>query len=127
MDLAVPNLHVSPMPPTKFQLNPTNGSGVDVISRFLRWPLLRPSSILELNNASHQVQSDLPFGSRYVLKIFSGGHLGYRKNGFSHTEPLSCSNAFHQVSAQSNLQFRRCHLKIFKMADMAAILDIRRE
>ena len=30
-----------------------------------------------------------------------------------------------QVSAQSNLRFgRRCHLKIFKMADMVAILDI---
>ena len=28
--LAVLNLHVATMPPTKFQLNPTNGSGGDV-------------------------------------------------------------------------------------------------
>ena len=28
--LAILNLHVATMPPTKFQLNPTNGSGRDV-------------------------------------------------------------------------------------------------
>ena len=47
------------------------------------------------------------------------------RNDFSHSESLCCSDASHQVSAQSDLRFgRRCHLKISKMDDMAAILDI---
>ena len=33
MILAILNLHVAPMPPTKFGLNPTKGSG----ARLLRW------------------------------------------------------------------------------------------
>ena len=64
--LAVLNLHVSPMPPTKFQLNPTYHSGADVLPRFSRWPPWWPSWVLERNefsnykspghpNASHQV------------------------------------------------------------------------
>ena len=96
-NLAVLNLHISPMPPTKFQLNLTYHSGADVVSRLSRWPLQRPSWISEGND-------------------------------FSHSESPSCSDAFHQVSAQSNLRFgRRCHLKIFKMDDMATTLDIRME
>ena len=92
-NLAVPNLHVSLMPPNKFQLNPTYRSRADVVSRFSSWPPWRPSWILEQNqfsiskspchpNVSHHVctQSDLPFVSRHGLKIFKirGGHLGYR-------------------------------------------------
>ena len=46
----------------------------------------------------------------------------WEQNNFSHSESLCCSNAYHQVSAQSDLQFRRrCRLKNFKMV---AILDI---
>ena len=88
MNLAVPNLHVSPMPPIKFQLNPTYHSRADV-SRFSSWPPWRPSWILEQNlfsnsqfpchpNASHQVwaQSDLLFGSRHGLKIFKMAIVG---------------------------------------------------
>ena len=38
-------------------------------------------------------------------------------NYFSNSESLCCSDASHQVSAQSNLGFgRRCHLTNFKMA-----------
>ena len=44
---------------------------------------------------------------------------------FSNSESLCCSDASHQVSVPSNLRFRRCRLKNFKMADMAATLDIR--
>ena len=45
---------------------------------------------------------------------------------FSNSESLFCSDASQQVSAPFELQFgRRYLLKIFKMADMAAILDIR--
>ena len=78
-NLAVLNLHVSPMPPTKFQLNPTYRSTANVVSRFPSWQ----PWILEWNqfsnskspcypNASHQgwAQSNLPFGSRHGLKIF---------------------------------------------------------
>ena len=79
MNLAVLNLHVSPMPPTRFQLNPTYRSGADVVSRFSRWPpwILERNQLSNfkspcLPNVSHQVwaQSDLPFGSRCGLKIF---------------------------------------------------------
>ena len=50
------------------------------------------------------------------------------QNEFSHSESLCCSDASHQVSAQSDLQFGRgCHLKTFKTADMVTILDIRME
>ena len=141
-NLPVLNLHVSPMPPTKFQLNPTYLSRADVVSRFSSWPPWQPSWILEWNqfsnskspchpNASNQgwAQSDLPFGSRHGLKIYKmatmGAILDIRMEWFSNSKSLRCSNASHQVSAQSNLQFGwRCCLKIFKMAELAAILDI---
>ena len=46
----------------------------------------------------------------------------------SNSESLCCSNASYQVSAQSDLQFKRiCHLKNFKMTAMVAILDTRTE
>ena len=92
-NLAVLNLHVSLMPPTKFQFIQTYRSRADVFSRFPSWPPWQPSWILERNqfsnskspchpNASHQVwaQSNLPLVSRHGLKIFKnhGGHLGYQ-------------------------------------------------
>ena len=134
MILAVLNLNVSTMPPTKFQLYRIYHSGADLISRFARWP-----SILELNrysnskspfhpNASHQLwaQSDLPFGSRCGLKTYKmatmADILDIGRNDFRNSESLCYSDASHQVSAQSKLQFERCHLKIFKIAGMAAIL-----
>ena len=50
------------------------------------------------------------------------------RNDFSNSESLCCSDASHQVSAQLDLWFgKRCHLKNFKIATMAAILDIRTE
>ena len=50
---AVLNLHVSPMPPTKFQLNPTYSFEADFNSRFSRWPQLWPSLILERKKISN--------------------------------------------------------------------------
>ena len=92
--LAILNLCVTVMLPIKFWLNPTYGLGGDVIWRISRWRPWRPPWISE----------------RYC---------------FSNSESLCCSNASHQVLAQSHLRFgRRCHLKYFKMAAMAAILDI---
>ena len=47
------------------------------------------------------------------------------RNDLGNSESLCRSDAFHQVLAQSHLQFgRRCHFKNFKIAAMAAILDI---
>ena len=47
------------------------------------------------------------------------------RNDFSNSESLCHCDASHQVSAQLDLWFgRRCRLKDFKMATMAAILDI---
>ena len=65
-----------------------------MVSRFSRWPPRRPSWISE-------------------------------RNDFSNSDSLCHSDALHQVSAQSDLRFgRRCHLKNFDMAAMAAIKDI---
>ena len=87
--IAVLNLHVSPMPPTKFRLNPPYHLGADADWRFSKWP---------------------PW------------------HDFSSSEFLCHSNASHQVSAQIDLRFeRRCGLKNFEIATMAAILDIGKE
>ena len=78
-NLAVLNLHVSPMPPTKFQLNLTYLSGADVISRFSRWPswIFKPNEFSNSKspshpNDSHQVRRNptYRFGSRLGLKTF---------------------------------------------------------
>ena len=91
-NLALLNLHVTQMPPTK--VNPTYSLGADMVWRFSKRP---------------------PWGQSWISE----------QKDFSNSECLCCSDVFHQISAQSNLQFvRRCCLKIFKMADMAAILDI---
>ena len=94
-NLKVLKLHVSRMPPSRFQLNQTYRSGADVVSIFSSWPPYRPSWTSERNNLSY-------------------------------SESLCCSDASHQVSTQSDFRFgRRCRLKSFKMADVAASLDIR--
>ena len=54
--------------------------------------------------------------------------MASERNYFSNSESLYHCHAYHQILAQSNLQFgRRYRLKIFKMAAMVAILDIRTE
>ena len=45
-------------------------------------------------------------------------------NNFSNSESLCHVDTTHQISAQSDLQFGSCRLNNFKMATMAAILDI---
>ena len=86
------------------------------------------------SDASHQVfaQSDLRFERRWPWRISRWLPLGSswisEQNNFINSESLCHSDASHQVSAQSDLWFgRSCHLKHFKMATIAAILDIRRE
>ena len=54
-----------------------------------------------------------------------GGHLGYLNRMILAILNLCHCDASHQVLAQSNFRFgRRCCLKYFKMATMAAILDM---
>ena len=54
-----------------------------------------------------------------------GGPLGHRNGTILAILNLSCSNVSNQVLAQSDLRVgRRCHLKNFKMAAVAALLDI---
>ena len=97
MILAILNFHNTPIPPIKLKLNQTYCLGADVIWRFSRW------------------RRWLPFWTA-------------KRIGFSNSESLCHSDAPHQVSAQSDLRFGRgCHLKNFKMATIAAILDIRME
>ena len=71
-----------------------------MVSRFSRWPPRQPTWIAEWNY-------------------------------FSNSKSLGHSDASPQISAQSDLPFgKRCRLKNFKMAAiaaMAAILDIRTE
>ena len=138
MNLAILNIHVIPMSPKKFGLNPTYCLGAEVVWRFSRWPLWWPSWILELNkfsnseslfcsNASHQVsaQSDLWFG-RGCLWGFSRWPIWQpswisKQNDFSNSKSPCGPNASHQVWGQSDLGFKsRCG---FKMATQAAILD----
>ena len=97
-------------------------------------PPWRPSWISERNDfsnfespchrdASHQVlaQSDLRFWKRWRPSWIS------EWNDFSNSESLCLCDASHQILAQSDLRFARCPLKNFKMATVAAILDIRTE
>ena len=51
--LSILNLYVAPMPPIKFWLNPTYGLGGDVVWSISRWPLWRPSWILEQKDFSN--------------------------------------------------------------------------
>ena len=142
--LAILNLCVTVMPPIKFQINRTYGLGGDAVWRISRWPPWQPSWISEWNDfsnfeclchcdASHQVsaQSDLGLGGDVVWRIsrwptWRPSWIS-EQNNFSNFESLCHCDASHQVSAQSDLGFGRCRLKNFKMAAMAAILDIRTE
>ena len=141
MNLAVLNFHVSPMSPTKFQLNLTHRSRADVVSKLSSWPPWGQSNHLNGTNLAilNLHVTPLPsttFGLNLLnvreqkgLKSFKMATMGpfciSERNDFSNSESLCYSDASHQVSAQSILQFeRRCCLKIFKMAEMAAILDV---
>ena len=142
--LAILNLCVTVMPPIKFRLNQTYGLGGDAVWRISRWLPWPPAWISEWNDfsnseylchcdASHPVfaLSDLWFWDEMSSEEFQDGHhaiLISEQNNFSNSEPLCHCDASHQVLAQSDLRFgRRCRLKNFKMATMAAILDIRTE
>ena len=107
----------------------------DVVWRISRWLPWRPSWISERNDFSN-------FESLCHCDAFHQGLRGdvvwrisrgppWRQswisewNNFSNFESLCHWDASHQVSAQSDRVWeRRCHLKDFRMAAVAAILDI---
>ena len=97
------------------------------MAKISRWPQWRPSWISERYNFSNfesLSHCDALFG-----EFQDGGDLGYLNRTILAILNLLClCDASHQVLTQSDLQFgRRCCLKNFKMATMAAVLDIRTE
>ena len=137
MNLAVLNLHVSPMPPTKFQLKltiPVQMSFRDFQAGHLGYWNETNLAILNLHvipmlptmvglNPTYRSKADMvwifsrrpPWGISWISE----------RNDFSNAESQCCSDTSDHVSAQSNLHIgRRCCSKIFEMADMAAILHI---
>ena len=83
-------------------------------------------------NASDQVwaKSDRVWEQMWFQNFQEGRWSSWIANGkdLSNSESLCCSDASHEVLAQSNLGFwRRCHLKNFNMATLAVILAIRTE
>ena len=119
----------------------TNGLGgeSDVIWKFSKWPTWRPlwyrnGIILTILNLHVAPMPPTKFGlnltgfrSRFGFRIFKAAWPSWKaeRNHFSNSEPLCCSDASYQVSAQSYLRFgRRYHLKNFKMVPMVGILEI---
>ena len=80
------------------------------------------------NISIYAIFNDQSFNDTLTNDIVSFEQLGPEHNDFNNSESLCYSNASHQVSAPSNVRFGRiCLVKIFKMATVAAILDIRAE
>ena len=120
--LAILNLYAAQKLSIKFWLNPTYGLGGDVVWRLSRWPPWRPSWISE-----HR--TNLAILNLYVAPmppIKFRLHLTYglvrdvvwrisrwrpfwisEQNDFSNSESLCHCDASDQVSAQSDLLFRR--------------------
>ena len=131
--LVILNLNVALMPPVKFQLNPTCSLGGEFRDG-VHFGYQNELVILNL-----YVSPMPPAKFRLTLTYHAGADVVWRfsrwppwwpswiskRKDFSNSESLCRSDASHQDSAQSNLQFwRRCHLKTFKMDAIAAILDI---
>ena len=128
------NLHVAQMPPTKFGLNLTKGSGADVVSRISRWRPYqdghhgghlgyRNGTILAILNLYVAPMSPIKFQLNLTYSL--RGDVVWRisrwppqlpswiseQNNFSNSESLCCSNTSDQISAQSDLWLgRRCWL-----------------
>ena len=122
-----------------FPLNPTYCSGADNNWRLSRWPeemLFEhfqdewhwTGMILAILNLHVAQMSPTKFGLNLTYGLGFGFKIVKMAAPINDSESLCRSNAFHQVSAQSNLRFgKRCRLKNSNMAAMAAILDIRTE
>ena len=103
--LAILNFHNTPMPPIMFKLNQTYRLVADVIWRFSRWLPWWPPSISERNYCNNSKSPWCPD----AFHRFHSIRLTVRE----------------QIATEDFQGGRRwCCLKIFKMADMADILDI---
>ena len=107
------------MPPINLKLNPTYRSGAGVDWRIKQFQILPPNKF-QLNptyRSGADVVSRLPrWPPSWILK----------PNEFSNSKSPCHPNVSCQVWAQSDIPFwSRRGLKIFKMATVAAILDIR--
>ena len=126
------------MPPTKVWLNLHYGLGGDVVWRISRWPPWRPTWILEWNKFSSSESLCLTNAFSLIwlnvreqmFQDFQDGHMVavldiLERNKFSNSKSSCHPNASYQVWAQSGLPFgSRRGLEIFKMATVAATLDI---
>ena len=66
MILAIFDLQVTPMLPTKFRVNWHLGLGEEAKNRFSRWPPWRPSWIYDLHDFSHFLSASHPDASKQV-------------------------------------------------------------
>ena len=125
--LAIFDLHVTPMPHTKFQVSWYFGSREEEKNRFSRWPPWRPSWISDRNDfsyfwstchpdVSYQVPSQLEF--RFMRRREKtnfqvgrhSGHLGLRSEKNSYyiaCISTSLPDASYKVSSQLAFWFRR--------------------
>ena len=114
-----------PMHPTKFRLKPTYRSWADVVCRFSRWSPdghlgYRNGTILAILNLHVPLMPPIKFQLNPTYR--SGGDDVWRIsrwlpwrlfwisewNNISNTDSQCHPNASHQLSAQSELPFRRC-------------------
>ena len=116
--LAIFDLQVTLMLPTKFGVNWPFGSGDAAKNRFSRWRPCRPSWISDRihfsyfwstshPDASYQVSSQLPFGFRRRSETPWRPSKIYDRQDFSYFWSTSHPNASYQVSSQLAFQFRR--------------------
>ena len=117
------NFHVAQMHPIKFRLKPT--SWADVVCRFSRWSPdghlgYRNGTILAVLNLHVPLMPPIKFQLNPTYR--SGGDVVWRisrwlpwrlswiskRNNLSNSDSPCHPNASHQLSAQSELQFRRC-------------------
>ena len=124
--LAIHNLYVAPMPHIKFQPHPTYSFGRDVVFqdgyRGSRLVYRNGTVLAILYLYVYPVPPTKPtYPSWADMKIFKmatmAAILNIARNDFSSSESPCCSDASHQISAQTDLRFdRRCCL--------AAVVDI---
>ena len=131
------------MPPIMFKVNQTYPSVADVISRFSRWlpwwlswvserhrfsnsksPCC-PDAFHQVSLPSNPVREQVTIGDYQDSRRRCCSKIYKKADNFSNSESLCPFDASNQVLTQSDLWFgRRCRLKNFKIAAMAAILDI---
>ena len=120
---------------TKFQLNPTSGSGEKVKNRFSRWPhwitIWITVHLLVATMLHTKFQLNPTSGSGEEVENRFSRWPPWRpywisnRNDLNNRASTGCPDAPYQIAAQSDKWFwRRSGKSIFKMAAMAEILDI---